>query len=98
MGSAMLSRKWVRIVPHAVDTVLLLSGLTMIIRMGVSPLVHGWLLVKFTAVIMYIVAGLFALRWTKTTLGQAISSMLAIVIFAYIFAVALLHNTTPFAH
>ncbi|MDH3691334.1 MAG: SirB2 family protein, partial [Gammaproteobacteria bacterium] len=95
-GSAMLARKWVRIVPHAVDTVLLLSGLTMIFRMGISPSAHGWLLAKLAAVIMYIVLGLFALRWAKTLSGQAISSILAVVVFAYIVSVAVLHTAAPF--
>lgn len=47
--------RWLRVVPHLVDTVLLLSALILTTLIGQYPFVHGWLTAKVLALLCYIV-------------------------------------------
>ena len=62
VDSPQLQRRWVRIVPHLIDTVLLASaiGLTLILQQ--YPFVDGWLTAKVLALIVYIILGSIALK------------------------------------
>jgi uncharacterized membrane protein SirB2 len=83
-----LRQRWVRIVPHIIDSVLLLSGAWLSWQLGAAG-VRGWLPAKLAALVLYIVLGAFALRYGKTR-GMRITAMIAAVLtFAYIASVAL---------
>lgn len=61
--SAMLRQRWVRILPHIVDTLLLASGIALIFLDRVYPFTEkgSWLTEKLFGVIIYIVLGHIAL-------------------------------------
>ena len=61
-ASPRLQARWVRIVPHVNDTLLLASGISLAVLLQQYPLVHGWLTAKFFALILYIVLGTYALK------------------------------------
>lgn len=61
-NSPRLQARWVRIVPHVNDTLLLASGIGLAVLLQQYPLVHGWLSAKFFALILYIVLGSVALK------------------------------------
>tara|TARA_A200000113_G_C8663219_1_gene289860 strand:+ start:231 stop:602 length:372 start_codon:yes stop_codon:yes gene_type:complete len=65
-----LSKKWVKILPHIIDTVLLGSAVWLCIILSQYPFVNAWLTFKLIGVILYIVFGLFALKKAKTTLSK----------------------------
>ena len=65
-----LSKKWVKILPHIIDTVLLASAIWLCIILSQYPLVNAWLTFKVVGVVLYIVFGLFALKKAKTALGK----------------------------
>ncbi|MDA9556179.1 SirB2 family protein [Vibrio sp.] len=65
LDSPMLDRKFLKVAPHAVDTLLLLSGLTLIYITGFTPFNSPWLMEKITAVLAYISLGVFALKLGK---------------------------------
>lgn len=58
-----VQERWVRVVPHAVDTLLLLSGLGLIVVTRYIPFTANgaWLTEKLFGVIIYIVLGFIAL-------------------------------------
>jgi len=62
-GSAMLQRRWVRIVPHLNDTLLLLSGVLLVTITHFYPFTPqgNWLTEKLFGVIIYIALGAIAL-------------------------------------
>jgi uncharacterized membrane protein SirB2 len=62
----MLQKKWVKVVPHIIDSVLLLSAAVLCVLIAQYPFVHGWITEKFIAVLMYIFMGLIALKLGKT--------------------------------
>ena len=65
-----LSKKWVKILPHIIDTVLLASAIWLCIILSQYPLVNAWLTFKVVGVVLYIVFGLFALKKAITALGK----------------------------
>lgn len=62
VDSPRLGARWVRVVPHAVDTLLLASALALVFASGQSPGALPWLNAKIVALLAYIGCGLFALR------------------------------------
>ena len=96
MGSALLQARWVRIVPHLNDTLLLASGITLAVLMQQYPLVHGWLTAKFFALIVYIVLGTIALKRGKTKARRIAAWIAALLVFGYMAAVAVAHDPLPF--
>lgn len=87
-GSALLERQSVRVVPHVIDTVFLLSGIALIAALGVAVLRQPWLLAKFAGLLIYIVLGAIALRRGQTRRIRSTAFILALGTFAYIVGAA----------
>jgi uncharacterized membrane protein SirB2 len=92
-GSPRLQQKLTKILPHIVDTVLLLSGISLIVILRLPVLSQGWLLMKFVALIAYIVLGAIALGRGKTMRARSTAFVFSLAIFAYIVGVALSKST-----
>ncbi|TNL02487.1 siroheme synthase [Kosakonia cowanii] len=84
--------RWVRVLPHIVDSVLLLSGVGLIALTGYLPFtVKGaWLTEKLFGVIIYIVLGFIALGRHRPRGQQAgfIAFMLGLVVLYIIIKLA----------
>ena len=94
-NSSLLQLRWVKVVPHIVDTALLLSAVTLAIQLSISPLSNPWLMAKIIALLLYIFLGTIAIKRGKTK-GIRLSAWLAAqLVFIYIVAVALSHNPLP---
>ncbi len=92
MGNpARLQLRWVRIVPHVVDTFLLASaiGLTFLIQQW--PLRNAWLTAKVLGLVVYIVLGTIALKRGPTRSIRIGAFIAALAVFAWIVATARLH-------
>lgn len=63
-GSVMSGKRWVRIIPHVNDTLLLLSGIALVMVTHFYPFTPQgtWLTEKLFGVIIYIALGFIALR------------------------------------
>ncbi|MHB1085362.1 MAG: SirB2 family protein [Thiobacillus sp.] len=94
--SPRLQARWVRIVPHVNDTLLLASGIGLAVLIQQYPLVHGWLTAKFFALILYIVLGTLALKRGKTQGRRIAAWIAALLAFSYMVAVAIAHDPFPF--
>jgi uncharacterized membrane protein SirB2 len=95
-SSPRLQARWVRIVPHVNDTLLLASGIGLAVMIQQYPLADGWLTAKLAALLLYIVLGTVALKRGKTR-GQRIAAWLAaLAVFGYMLAVARTHAPFPF--
>jgi uncharacterized membrane protein SirB2 len=86
--------RWIRTLPHAVDTLLLGLGVSMAIQLSISPMVHAWLMAKIVALLAYIGFGVLALR-ASTTRGRWTGFTGALLSVGYIFAVALTKQALP---
>jgi len=95
--SPILRARWVRIVPHAVDTVLLGSAMAMAVASRQYPFVADWLTAKVIALLAYIALGMIALKWGATRRQRALAWLAAQAAFLYIVAVALTRDPAPWA-
>ncbi len=95
MESPLLSKRWIRIVPHLIDTGLLASAIAMAVAVRQYPFSADWLTAKLLALICYIVLGMVALRFARTR-GMRLAAWLAAqAVFFYIVAVAVTRNPLP---
>jgi uncharacterized membrane protein SirB2 len=95
-GSTMLQRRWVKIVPHLVDTVLLGSAITLAVISHQYPFAQPWLGAKVVALVLYIVLGAIALKRGRTLRIRAIAFGAALATFAYIVMVAVTRQVLPY--
>ena len=96
--SPRLQARWMRIVPHVNDTLLLASGLSLAVLLGQYPLVNGWLTAKLFALILYIVLGTVALKRGRTKGMRIAAWIAALLVFGYMVAVAVTRAPVPFMH
>jgi len=89
VNSSMLHKKWVKIVPHLIDTILLASAVTMVVWSSQYPGAQNWLTAKVVALIAYIVLGTIALKRGKSKAVRTGAFIAALVVFLYIAKVAL---------
>ena len=93
LDSSMLQRRWVKVVPHAVDTLLLTTALIMVFWSGQFPFAQPWLTAKVLALVAYIGLGTMALKRGRTKAARVSALLAALAVFAYIVAVALTRQT-----
>lgn len=94
--SPWLQKKWVRVLPHVIDTTLLGSAILLALQLRQYPLAHGWLTAKVFALIAYIVVGAVGLKYGKTKKIRIAAWLSALAIFLYIVLVALTRQVVPF--
>jgi uncharacterized membrane protein SirB2 len=94
--SARLRARWVKIVPHVIDTVLLASAIALAIILRQYPFVNGWLTAKVIGLIVYIVLGTIALKRGRSKRARVIAWIAAQAVFLYIVSVALTRDPVPF--
>lgn len=95
-GSPIMRQRWVKIVPHVVDTLLLVSALALAFTIQQYPFVDAWLTAKFFGLVLYILLGTIALKYGKTKAVRVSAWLAALAVFAYIVLVAKQHNPLPF--
>lgn len=88
--SAALQHTAFRILPHAVDTLLLASAIGMLTIAGINPFAVAFLSAKIIALFIYIGLGLVTMRFARTKRARTIAYVGALATFAYIVATALL--------
>ncbi|MCK5477355.1 MAG: SirB2 family protein [Methylococcales bacterium] len=87
---AILQKKIVKIAPHIIDTLLLISGATLVFQGNWLEGEFGWILSKFILLLAYIVFGVMAMRCKGPKRWLAFVG--AIACFIYIFIIAITKN------
>lgn len=84
-GSPQLQKKWIKISPHVIDTILLFSAIAMLVVAQYFP---AWVHVKMTLLLVYIGLGLMAFKKAKTA-GQKVGFLVsALLVYMFIISVA----------
>ncbi|MGH8854876.1 MAG: SirB2 family protein, partial [Telluria sp.] len=91
-GSQRLQQRWVKVVPHIVDTLLLASAIGLALWSSQYPGQSPWLTAKVAALVGYIVLGTIALKRGRTPQVRAAAFVGALACFTYIVAVAVTKN------
>lgn len=86
--SVSLRQRWVKILPHVIDTVLLTSAILLAMTIQQSPLQDSWLTAKVAGLLLYIGLGMVAMRFGKTRRTKIIAWLAAQCVFIYIVLVA----------
>lgn len=81
-----LRAKVLKIAPHVIDSVLLLSGITLVFQGNWMAGEYGWIITKVIMLIAYIGFGVMAMR--STGLKRWAGFILALACFGYILSVA----------
>lgn len=71
-GSAQLEKKWVKITPHIIDTLLLGLGVGLMMKLALNPFDQLWLGEKLIAVVAYIFTGYYTLKLARNRTMQVI--------------------------
>ena len=95
-NAEMMNKKWVKIVPHINDTILLVSAIMLAVGIQQYPFTHDWLTAKFIALLLYIVFGIFALKRAKEMKNKIIFFASSLLTFSYIIGVALNRSAGSF--
>ena len=87
MNSQLLDKKLVKILPHIISTVLLVSGIVLAVHLGMSPGSQPWIMAKLIGLVVYIGLGVatFKVKGPSTQKALWIS---ALFVFAYMISVA----------
>ncbi|MEQ1528173.1 MAG: SirB2 family protein [Methylococcales bacterium] len=80
------AQKWVKIAPHIISTILLITGFALVFQGGWLSGNYGWIVAKIIALLAYIGLGLVAVKSQGTQRWQAFAGAMAC--FIYILAVA----------
>lgn len=87
-GSTLLTRPFVRIAPHVIDTLLLACGLYLLSFIGMQ----SFIVAKLIGLVLYIVLGTMAIKRAQTSGQKAVYAVLAVLTFAYIMGAAIRHS------
>ena len=91
-----LQTRWLRVLPHVVDTLLLAAAIGMLVVASINPFESSWLTAKIIALLFYIGVGTIALKRGRTAGIRLAAWLLALASFAYIVAVAFTKQPWPF--
>ena len=94
-ASPLLGRRWVRILPHVNDTLLLVAGILLVSQWGWGVLGMPWLQAKLVALLVYILLGAMALHGGFSRRVHAGAWGAALLVFAYIVLVAISKDPLP---
>jgi uncharacterized membrane protein SirB2 len=93
----MLARRWVKTVPHVIDSVLLVSAIALAVVSRQYPLHAPWLTAKVVGLVIYILLGTIALKRGKSMSVRVSAWIAAQLVFFYIVLVALTRNPLVFS-
>jgi uncharacterized membrane protein SirB2 len=94
-GSSIMQTRWIRIVPHVIDTLLLISATALAVIIHQYPFVDAWLSAKVVGLLLYIVLGFAGLRGNMSKAIRIPAWLAAQAVFAYIVLVAITHKPFP---
>jgi len=97
-GSPIMRQRWIKVVPHFVDTLLLATAIALAFSIHQYPFADAWLTGKVLGVLLYIGLGFVALKYGQTRTIRIISWLAAQAVFGYIVLVAIHHNAVPFGN
>jgi len=84
-----------RILPHLIDTLLLVGAVGLAVSLSRYPFAEGWLTAKLLALLAYIGLGVVAFRAGRTRGVRAVAFVAALVAFGYLLAVSYTRQVWP---
>jgi len=95
LDSPRLGQRWVRVLPHVNDTLLLAAAIGLVVVLELNPLEQPWILAKIIGLLAYIGLGTVALKRGRSKAIRVKAFIAALGVFAYIVAVAVTKQVMP---
>lgn len=95
LDSPRLRDRWVRVLPHLNDTLLLTAAIAMVWVGGLNLADNPWIVAKIAGLLAYIVLGTLALKRGRTKARRLGWFLAALAVFGYIIAVAVTKQVIP---
>jgi len=84
--------RWVRILPHVVDGLLVASALGMLAMAPATADYKGWMPVKLALIGLYVFLVVFVIRLAKAKWQRFAAWLLALMVFLFVTSIAVLRN------
>lgn len=78
LESKKLNAKWLKVSPHVIDTLLLIVGIVMAVKLSINPMEQLWLAEKLLGIAAYIFTGYYTLKLARNRMMQIIGYLGAI--------------------
>jgi uncharacterized membrane protein SirB2 len=95
-GAAWVQSRPAKVVPHVVDTVLLLSAIALAAMLHLNPADTPWLMAKVIGLVLYIALGVVAMRAHLSKPLRASAWVVALLVLGWIASVAVSKNPAGF--
>lgn len=96
-GSKLAHHRVLKYGSYLIDTGLLLFALLLLAVLHLNPIAQPWLALKLCLLVLYIVLGSFALKRAKTTRGKLFAYLMALLVVAAMYGIALAHHPLGWA-
>lgn len=96
LAQRLIGRRWLRVVPHINDTILLAAALALTILIGQYPFLDAWLTAKVFGLIAYIILGALTLDARRSPRVRMGTGLAAVAVFGWIVTVALAKDPLGF--
>lgn len=91
-SSPWLGRRWMKVLPHINDTLLLAAAIGLVVMTEQYPFIDAWVTAKVFGLIAYIILGSVALKAGRTQQMRLAAWLGALATFGYVVSVALTKN------
>lgn len=81
-----------RYLSYSIDTVLLTAALMLATMLPGAVFANGWLAVKLTLLVSYVLLGSFALKRGRSNRSRILFFIAAVIIYAFMYSVARTHQ------
>lgn len=95
-GSPLLQHRLTRVLPHIIDSLLLLSAIALAVLIQQYPFAAGWVTAKVFGLLAYILLGTIALKRGRTMGMRVAAFIAALLVYAWIVSVAVTKNFAGF--
>ncbi len=89
-----LNARWLKVVPHVIDTLLLLSAIGLMLVLEQYPLTQHWLTAKVLGLVAYIGFGTVALKRGRNLKTRSLALVATLLSLGYILGVAMTHSAS----
>lgn len=87
-ANSLLEHRLTRVLPHVVDTILLVSAIVLAVMISQYPFVATWVTAKVIGLLVYIGLGMVALRRGPTLPVRVSAWVAALAVYGWIISVA----------
>lgn len=96
-AAALMNAEWhqrlvIKLLSYTIDVSLLTAAFMLLTILPWSMFGNGWLLVKVVLIVIYVLLGIYTLRFAKNIRAKALGYITALLVFGSIYSIARAHH------